>query len=191
LGAPSRSTSGPIAVAAPRMMGPKSASTASSAAKVWMNVGEKTKSFEGTGGVGALVGSVPSGSSEPASTTNMKVHEGDSPAPPWVVWRGSLPPPRTSAKATEAARRLAAHPAQTDASRGRGVAGKPREELLLARQGRPSTQRDRHRPQSRGAAAGPSGSARPAGASRRIGSPRSRRASGRTSCSDAGSSPAS
>jgi len=53
-----------------RRAAPKTASTVSSAAKAVTNVGERKKSFEGTGGDGAVVVPVPSASSAPASATN-------------------------------------------------------------------------------------------------------------------------
>ncbi len=52
-------------------MGPKTASTVSSAAKVWTKVGERKKPSEGTGGDGAGVVPVPSDSSAPASAMNI------------------------------------------------------------------------------------------------------------------------
>jgi hypothetical protein len=70
-GVPRRSTSVPSAAAAPRMMGPKTASTASSAAKIWTNVGKRKRSSEGISGDGAVVVPVPSGSSAPASARNI------------------------------------------------------------------------------------------------------------------------
>ena len=68
MGVPSRSTSLPSAAAAPRMMGPK---TLSSAAKVWRNVGERKRSSEGTGGNGAGFVPVPNDSYAPASVMNI------------------------------------------------------------------------------------------------------------------------
>ena len=52
-GVPFKSTSLPKAAAAPRRMCLKIGSRSSSVAKVWTNVGERKKSFEGTGGSGA------------------------------------------------------------------------------------------------------------------------------------------
>ncbi len=70
-GTRSRSTSWPSAAAAPRTMGPKSASTARSTAKVWTKVGERKRSSEGAGGDGARVVPVPSDGSAPASATKI------------------------------------------------------------------------------------------------------------------------
>ena len=89
-------------------MGPKTASTASSAAKVWTNVGERKRSSEGTGGGGAVVVPVPSDSSEPASAMNI-LERGDGVG-------GLAPPSRVLANVTAASRRVAAHVARTAAS---------------------------------------------------------------------------
>ena len=56
--APCRSTSLLSAAAAPRRMGPKIGSRSSSVAKAWTNVGERKRSFGGTGGGGAGVAPV-------------------------------------------------------------------------------------------------------------------------------------
>jgi hypothetical protein len=55
------------AAAAPRTMCPKTAPTASTAAKVWTNVGDRTRSSVGTGDDGAVVVPVSSDSSAPPS----------------------------------------------------------------------------------------------------------------------------
>ncbi len=88
MGVPSRSTSLPSAAAAPRMMDPKTSSTASYSTKVWTNVGERTWSSVGTSGDGTIVVPVPSGSSVPARATNLLLLGGDS-APPLGGAEGS------------------------------------------------------------------------------------------------------
>jgi hypothetical protein len=102
-------------------MGPKTASTLSSAAKVWTNVGERRRSSEGTGGDGAIVAPVPSDSSAPASAMNILLHGGDSALPLGGV-EGIASPPWTSANVAAASRLVAAHLARTAASlAGTGV----------------------------------------------------------------------
>ena len=85
MGMPSLFTSLPNAAAAPRTMGTKIASTASSSAQVWTSTGERNRSSEGTRGAGAVVVPVSGNSSEPASATNILVHR---------ARRGQRRPPR-------------------------------------------------------------------------------------------------
>ena len=116
MGAPSLSTSWPSAAAAPRTIGPKSLSTASSAARVWTNVGERKRSSDGTGGDGAVVVPVPSDSSEPASAMNILVHGGVSAPHPAGRVEGIASPSWVLANVAAAAHRVAAHVARTAAS---------------------------------------------------------------------------
>ena len=75
-------TSLPSAAAAPRRIGPKVGSRSSSVAKVCTNVGERKRSFDGTGGGGACVIPLLSGSSEPARATKILVNGGIQYRPP-------------------------------------------------------------------------------------------------------------
>jgi hypothetical protein len=175
-------------MAAQHMMGLKSVSMASAATKLWMNVGERKKSSEGTGGEGALVSQVPSISAEPASAMNILVG-GIAPPPPGVC-RGDLVPPPKRWR-----RPLQPHISWLPIRRGmtRARPGPTRCRCLATRKApagsprwrRPSTQLDSHHLRSRCTRACPSGSAHPARVSRRSGSPRSSQASECTSCSDA------
>ena len=131
------------------------------------------------------------GSRKPAGAMNILVHGGVIPPPPLAVWRGVRLPPgrwrrlplrRAECAPTQRGWRRAA-PARV--RRDRGERRAPADSLGP---GRPSTPRGRRCPLIRVATAGPSGCVRRAGAPRRSGSPRSRRVSGRASCSDAGSS---
>ena len=131
-GAPCRSTSVPKAAAPPRMIGLKSASSASSFDSAWTKDGERKRSSEGTGGDGAAVVPVPSGSSAPASAMNIPAPGGICPSP-WggCVW-GIASNPRNICE-TSAARRSVAHRARTAASTTGAGASRPRgeKEFLL------------------------------------------------------------
>ncbi len=75
------------AAAAPRTMCPKTAPTASTAAKVWTNVGDRTRSSVGTGDDGVVVVPVSSDSSAPP----LDEVEGIA-SPPWTSANVGLAP---------------------------------------------------------------------------------------------------
>ncbi len=81
------STGLPSVPAAPRMMGPKKASMASSYTKVWTKAGARKWLADGTSGGCAGVVPVPRASFDPARATNILVHGGVT-APPLGLGEG-------------------------------------------------------------------------------------------------------
>jgi hypothetical protein len=128
MAAPCRSTGLPNVAAAPRRIGPKKASAASSRTKDRTNAEARKWAADGTGGVGAAVVPVPRPSSDPA---NILVHGGDTALPPGIG-EGSV-------SLLDSGERGGGHPAVRCPSganggedgRARRVAPQARKQLLL------------------------------------------------------------